>query len=368
MQSRANTSAKENHNSVATGQSGTAQNLMATNTAVRMNAESINRDRNLLNEAGADLADEQGLGEEEVMVVEGAESAGEGLFGGAIAGSLGGGPLAAAGLAGLGIAGSNDTPGVSGLPIGDGNVGPIQVARADSAGVNIGPSDDGSVLISGEKTEVALLRSPTPNATINKLSVLNPEAPLPSGNPVSIDPETQVVGLNLGPLAQTELDLTVDTLPTTLLGLVGDLSSGNIALDQLVALDIPTSIAGTDVPLTATLNEGLTQLDSALSPITDALQSAIAGSDNSGFIASLTNGLNTLGTLPVIGDITSQLDSAVEGGLPTGTLPFSIPTDTVVIPQTGTPLDLATGLISSGITSASQGDLSALNTVTNLVA
>ena len=112
--------------------------------------------------AGADRADEEGLGEEEVMIVEGAESAGEGLFGGAVAGvaTAGTGGLAAAGLAAVGVAGSNDTPGVSDQPMGL-PAGPVQVANANSAGINVGPSDDGSLLVSGGKTDVTNCPSST---------------------------------------------------------------------------------------------------------------------------------------------------------------------------------------------------------------
>jgi len=357
---------KENHNSVSSANAGAAQNLIASNTAVRMNAEALNRDRGTAIEAGADAADEEGLGEEQVMVLEGAEEAGEGLFGGAVAGvaGVGTGGVAAAGLAAVGLAGSNDTPGVSDLPQGV-PPGPIRVAKADSAGINLGPSDDGSVLLSGGKTDVALLGSDTPNATINKLSVLNPEAPLPSGNPVSIDPATQTLGLNLGPLAQTEIDLSLDTLPDTVLGLAGDLASGNIAVDQLLALNIPTSIAGMDIPITSTLNDALVQIDSALSPLTDALQSAIGGSQlGGGGLEQLTG---ALGDIPVLGDAVAQLDMLASNGLPTGELPIPLPTD-AVIPATGTPIDIGTGLINSSISSLPSGQLPGLDAVTSLIA
>jgi len=367
MQPSAKTAAatKENHTSVSSANSGTAQNLLASNTAVRMNAEAVNRDRGNPIEAGADAADEEGLGEEQVMLVEGAEEAGEGLFGGAVAGvaGVGTGGIAAAGLAAVGVAGTNDNPGVSELSVGK-PVGPIQVARGDSEGINIGPSEDGSVLVSGGKTDVAVLGSDTPNASINKLSVLNPEAPLPSGNPVSIDAETQTLGLNLGPLAQTEIDLSLDSLPDAVIGLAGDLASGNIQIDQLAALDIPTSIAGTDIPLTSTLNDALVQIDSALSPLTDALQSAIGGSQlGGGGLEQLTG---ALGDVPVLGDAVAQLDTLAANGLPTGELPLPLPTD-AVIPSTGTPLDIGTGLINSSISSLPSGQLPGLDAVTSLI-
>lgn len=359
MQTKAATSAvKENNISVSAQQAGQASNLLAASAVARMNTEAANRDRALLNEAGADTSDEEGLGEEQVMVVEGAEEAGEGLFGGAIAGvaTAGTGGLAAVGLAVAGAAGSTETSGNGGV-ITAGTPGPVQIANAESAGINVGPSDDGSVLVSGGKTDVGALGSTTPNASINKLSLLNPEAPLPSGNPISVDAETQTLGLNLGPLGSTEADVTLDTLPTTALGFVGSVSSGNIALDQLLALDVPTSIAGTDLPITSTLNGGLSQLDAALSPVTDAIQSAFgsAGASGSGLDA-LTGALDGLGSVPLLGDVLMQIDGAATGALPTGPLPLAVPVDTIAVPTTGTPIDAVTGIAATSIGSLASGE------------
>lgn len=342
-------SVKENHISPAVIPGAVnAQGMMARNTAARIQSEAIERTDAELDEEGQD-GEESGLGEEQVLVAEtSAESAGEGLFGGMAAGvGLGVEGLAAVGLAALGIAGSTDkgaaSETTSSEPV-------IQVAEATSEGLTVGPGADGSLLLSAGQTEASLLGSESANLTVSRLSVLNPEAEVPSGIPVTVNPDTQTIGIDLGPIAQTEIDITLDTLPDTMLGFATSLTSGNVELEQLIALDLPTSIAGNEVPLTDTLNDGLGQLDSALAPVTEGIQTAV---EDSGGLAELSA---TINDAPVLGDVVGEVNGLLDGGLPTGPLPIP-EADALAIPTTGTELDLVSGTVSSAITSVSEGDL-----------
>lgn len=313
-------------------------------------------------EVGADMV-EEGIGEEEVAVIEGASETGaQGLFGGAAAGAAGLGSVAATGgLALAGVAGSTESNPSNETMVQQ--VKALQVAKAESEGINIGPSNDGSVLISGGETSASLVGSATPNITLKNLSVLNPEAGLPSGLPVNIDPTTQNVSINLGPLAQTELDISIEKLQDALVGFIVNGASSDIALDQLARLEIPTSIAGMEIPVTDTLNDVLAQLDTALSPVLDQLQ--IAPGQTSPIDQLLQAGADA----PLLGDVLGQLDSALAGGLPTGPLPIpaDIPNGLPDIPNTGTPLDLVTGQINNGISSLAQGQVPLSDLVTNII-
>ena len=74
-----------------------------------------------------------------------------------------------------------------------------------------------------------------------------------------------------------------------------------------------------------------------------------------------------LSDAPVVGDILGQLDGLASGGLPVGGLPLPLPAGDV-IPATGTPLDIGTGLINSSISSLPSGQLPLLDFVTSLAA
>lgn len=321
----------------------------------------------LSTEAGADNDDEtneSGMGEEQVLIAESTtEAAGEGLFGGMAAGGVVGAPIAGVvGLAAVGATGNTAEIDSSSIRMGRESV--IQVARADSEGINIGPSEDGTVLVSGGKTDVTLIGGDGANASIKNLSILNPNAPLPSGVPIEVDPANQSIKLDLGPLARADVDLTLDTLQAAVGGLIGDLSSGNLELEQLVALDIPTSLAGMDIPVTDTLNQVLTQLDDALTPLTEGIQSAATGVG--GNETPLTQLQDALVGAPVLGDALSAIQDGLGGGLPTGPLPLP-QIDPSSLPQTGTPVDLVTGTVTSNISSLAMGDLQVVDILNGLV-
>jgi hypothetical protein len=310
-------------------------------------------------EAGAD--DETGLGEEEVMVVDAAaaEGASAGLFGGAaVTAAAGPGGIALGGAALLGTSSLSgaEEGGQDGIPVPPKPV--LQVIEAQSTGVNVGPSSDGSMVLSASKTEAGALGSDKPVATITDLSVGNPDAPLPSGNPIGIDAENQVLTLNLGPLAQGTVDLDLNDLQNTALGFVDAVTSGDIELTEIVSLDVPTSIAGTEIPVTDTLNEVLSQLDAALTPVTDGLESLPLGA------SALTDGLAAVEGVPVLGDVLGQVTGVIDGGLPTGELALPVVPE---IPMTGTPLDLATGQVTSAIGSLNSGEVPLADSLTSLL-
>ena len=358
-------------------------------------------DENLA-EAGPDNDIELGMGEEEVLIAEAAaeEGATAGLFGGlGVAAGLdvaATGGLAALGLAsGLSSGDQADVPGTAGAPA-------LQVAGVNSTGLNLGPSANGMGAqgLNLGNTDVSL-GGKAPVATVSQLSLLDPSAPLPSGNPISVDPVTQQLDINLGPLGQLSAGLSPDALPAGLLSLADGLTSGNFQLEQVLALDIPTSIAGMDLPITSTLNDGLAQAGDALSPVTDPLFGLLAGGVPDGganplagvpvigdlisdgpaalagipvlgdVVSQLTGSLpaggiggglpvdalssagNPINDVPVLGPIVEQLSGLLGGASPVGELPIGAGTQ---IPTTVPELDLVTGQVSSAINSVAAGD------------
>ncbi len=315
-------------------------------------------------EAGLDNELAVGTGEDEVLIAEVAaeEGATAGLFGG-LGVAAGVDVAATGGLAALGLA--------SGLNTGSGDgaegvitpSGPtLQVAGVNSTGLNLGPSANGAGAqgLNLGNTNVTVGGGKEPVATVNQLSLIDPSAPLPSGNPISIDPVTQQLDINLGPLGRISAGLSPESLSGDALNLVNGLTSGNLELEKVLMLDIPTSIAGMDIPVTDTLNDGLAQLGDALAPVTDALLGALTSGLPEGSSSPLeaipvlgdviSEGPTALAGVPVLGDVVSQLAGslpidAVGGGLPTGALAGAGGEPIDNIPVLGPVLDQVTSLL-----------------------
>ena len=348
-------------------------------------------------ESGSDNDDEleSGNSVEEVALeeAEAAEAGAQGLFGGM--GLAAGADVAATGglsalglLSGLGV-GSNDLP-----P--DGPPPEFQVLKATSSGLNVGPSADGSGPqgLSMNNTELTLGGNAQPVATVSEVSLIDPSAPLPSGNPISVDPASQQLSADLGPVGQVAAGISPDPISSSALSLIDGATSGNLELENLVGLDIPTSIAGNDVPVTASLSDGLTQLGDALTPVTDPLTAVFAGGLAEGGNNPLANlpvvgdfieqGASALSDIPVLGPVATQLtgditlenlssgsgDSPISdipllgpvvdqgmgilsGPSPVGELPVGAGTQ---IPSTVPELELVTGPVTSAINSTAAGE------------
>jgi hypothetical protein len=313
-----------------------------------------------VSESGADADDdndvESGSSVEEVILDEAelAEGSAQGLFGG-LGVAAGVDVAATGGLASLGL--------FAGLTGGAGGDEPIetppkpslQVLGVDSEGLNIGPSEDGTGPqgLDLANTQVTLTSGKYTVATVNELTLIDPNAPVPDGSPISVDGATGQLEVNLGPVGQVGVGLTPQALGAAIIPLANSVSSGNIELESIATLDLPTSIAGTDVPITSTLTDVLVQVGDALSPITDSLSGALGSGLPDGGSNPL-EGVPLLGDLidqgpaalagiPVIGDVMVQL----EGSLPVGsTDAFSgggEPIDNV--PLLGPVLEQATDLL-----------------------
>ncbi|MCE2679141.1 MAG: hypothetical protein LW629_01565 [Burkholderiales bacterium] len=290
-------------------------------------------------EAGADNDDglESGDSVEEIILEEAeiAEAgASQGLFGG-LGLAAGADVAATGGLASLGL--------LSGLTGGGGGDEPIEVppkpsvqlAGVDSDGLTVGPSADGSGPqgLNLENTNVSLGAGKETLVTVSEVSLINPDAPVPTGNPLSVDPATQQLSANLGPVGEIALGATPEAVTASLIPLANSLTSGNIELEKVVQLDVPTNIAGTDVPITSTLNDGLTQLGDALSPVTDALSGALGSGLPDG-------GSNPLEGVPLLGDLIDQGPAALAG--------IPVIGDVVAQLEGSLPLDAVTGGTSGG--------------------
>ena len=313
-------------------------------------------------EAGMDNELAAGAGEEEVLIAEVAaeEGATAGLFGG-LGVAAGVDVAATGGLAALGLASGLSTGSSDGAEGLNNPAGPtLQVAGVNSTGLNIGPTANGAGAqgLNLGNTNVTVGGGKEGVATVSQLSLIDPSAPLPSGNPISVDPITQQLDLNLGPLGRISAGLNPESLSGDALTLVNGLTSGNVELEQVLMLDIPTSIAGMDIPITSTLNDGLAQAGDALAPVTDALFGALGsglpeGSSNPleaipvlGDVIS--EGPSALAGIPVLGDVAAQLAGslpvdAVGGGLSADALSGGQPIDN--IPLLGPILDQVTGLL-----------------------
>ena len=263
----------------------------------------------VMTDEGADNdAEESGNSVEEVALseleeLEAAEGSAQGLFGGL--GLAAGADVATTGglaalslLTGLGT-GSNTAPPDATPP-------EFQVAGVTSSGLNIGPSADGSGAqgLSLTDTNVTVGGNKEAVATVSEVSLLDPSAPVPSGNPITVDAASQQLSADLGPVGQVALGLSPDPIPSSALSLVDGLSSGKFELQEVVGLDIPASVAGNEVPLTSTLTDGLTQAGDALTPVTDPVFAVLAGGLPEG-------GSNPLEGVPLVGDFINQGASAL---------------------------------------------------------
>ncbi len=312
-------------------------------------------------EAGSDNDDglESGDSVEEVILDEAeiAEAgASQGLFGG-LGVAAGVDVAATGGLASLGLLAGVTGGGGSDEPIEVAPKPSLQVAGVESSGLTVGPSADGSGPqgLNLENTTVTLGAEKQTLATVSNVSLINPDAPIPTGSPITVDPATQELSVNLGPVGEVALGATPEAISSSLIPLANSVASGNIELEKLVQADLPINIAGTDVPITSTLNDGLTQLGDALSPITDALSGALGSGLPDGGSNPL-EGVPLLGDLidqgpaalagiPVIGDVVAQLEGslpigAIGGGAPEG---GGEPIDNV--PLLGPVLEQVTGLL-----------------------